>query len=56
MVRGTLQTFGCKDYRPEARGYAIYSPRALQEGAALGTREINHITTSLRPINGLFLH
>ena len=31
----------CKGYRPEARGYVIYSPRA---------------TTSWRPINGLFLH
>ena len=47
-----------KGYRPEARGYVIYSPRALPEGAARGqrTRGINHITTSWRPINGLFLH
>ena len=38
----------CKGYRPEARGYVIYSPRALPEGAARGqrTRGINHITTS----------
>ena len=45
-----------KGYRPEARGYVIYSPRALPEGAARGqhTRGINHITTSWRPINGLF--
>ena len=37
-----------KGYRPEARGYVIYSPRALPEGAARGqrTRGINHITTS----------
>ena len=37
-----------KGYRPEARGYVIYFPRALPEGAALGqrTRGINHITTS----------
>ena len=36
----------------------IYSPRVLPEGAARGqhTRGINHITTSSRPINGLFLH
>ena len=48
----------CKGYRPEARGYLIYSPRALPEGAARGqhTRGMNHITTSWRPINGLFLH
>ena len=46
MVRGTLQTFACKGYRPEARGYAIYYSRALPEGAAPGTREINHRTTS----------
>ena len=26
----------CKGYRPEARGYVIYSPRALPEGAARG--------------------
>ena len=44
-----------KGYRPEARGYVIYSPRALPEGAARGqrTRGINHITTSWRPINGM---
>ena len=38
----------CKSYRPEARGYVIYPPRALREGAARGqrTRGINHITTS----------
>ena len=38
----------CKGYRPEARGYVIYSPRALPEGAARGqhTRGMNHITTS----------
>ena len=48
----------CKGYRPEARGYVIYSPRALPEGAARGqhTRGMNHITKSRRPINGLFLH
>ena len=38
----------CKGCRPEARGYVIYSPRALPEGAARGqhTRGINHITLS----------
>ena len=37
-----------KGYRPEARGYVIYSPRALPEGAARGqrTRGINRITPS----------
>ena len=37
-----------KGYRPEARGYVIYSSRALPEGVALGqhTRGMNHITTS----------
>ena len=40
--------FLSKGYRPEARGYVIYFPRALTEGAALGqhTRGMNHITTS----------
>ena len=32
-------------YRPEARGYVIYSPRALPSGGQR-TRAINHITTS----------
>jgi len=37
-----------KGYQPEARGYVIYSPRVLPEGAAQGQRMrgINHITTS----------
>ena len=39
-----------KGYRPEARGYVIYFPRALPEG------KHDHITKSWRPINGLFLH
>ena len=38
-----------KGYRPEVRGYVIYSPRALPEG-------INHITPRFRPIIGLFSH
>ena len=42
-----------KGYRPEARGYVIYSPRAFR---GQRTRGINHITTSWRPIKGLFLH
>ena len=29
-----------KSYRPEARGYVIYSPRALPEGA--GNKSHNH--------------
>ena len=35
-------------YRPSARGYVIYSPRALPSCVARGqrTRGINHITTS----------
>ena len=43
-----------KGYRPSARGYVIYSPRAFPRGQR--TRGINHITQSWRPINGLFLH
>ena len=37
-----------KGYWPEARGYVIYSPCVLPEGAARGQciGEINHITTS----------
>ena len=52
-----LTTIVSKGYRSKARGYVIYSPRALPKGAARGqrTRGINHITTSSRPINGLFL-
>ena len=43
-----LQDLISKGYRPEARGYVIYSPRALPEGAARvqHTRGMNHITTS----------
>ena len=35
---------GSKCYRPEARGYVIYSPRALPEGAATheGNESHNH--------------
>ena len=61
-LRGEKRSFSeseiCKGYRPEARGYVIYSPRALPQGAPRGqrTRGINHITTSWRAINGLFLH
>ena len=46
-----------ESYRPEARGYVIYSPCALPKGIARGQhmRGINHITTSWRPITGLFL-
>ena len=58
VTPGELSMSLCKGYRPEARGYVIYSPRALPEGCALGqrTRGINHVTTSWMPINGLFLH
>ena len=44
----SLTVHVCKSYRPEARGYVIYSSRALPEGAAQGqrTRGINHITKS----------
>ena len=53
-----LPRYTRKGYQPEARGYVSYSPRVLPEGAARGqhTRGMNHITTSWRPINGLFLH
>ena len=47
-----------KSYRPEVKGYVIYSPRALPKDAAQRqrTRGINQITMSFRPITGLFLH
>ena len=42
----------CKGYRPEARSYVIYSPRALRPRATHeGNKLHNH---ELKPINGLF--
>ena len=46
IISFTICKYGVsKGYRPEARGYVIYSPRALFEGAALGqhTRGIGHL-------------
>ena len=58
LLFGEYTPISSKGYWPEARGYVIYSPCALPEGAARGqhTRGMNHITTSWRPVNGLFLH
>ena len=38
-----------KSYRPEARGYVVYFPRALPEGEDRGqcTREINHMNIEI---------
>ena len=45
MLSLILYPVNCMGYRPEARGYVIYSSRA---------RGRNHMTPRFRPINGLF--
>ena len=37
-----------KGYQPEARGYVIYSPRALPEGAARGCQRFSHVSLGMR--------